>query len=243
MSSNHQTNHLNQLKVGSRSLLLVLDSNASHQDQVLSFLKQQKIINPNQPQTDLNWFNQEEESLKIKQVRTVIEQTSYGSYSGKQRVFVLLHADNSSLPAQNALLKIIEEPPSNTLMILTANQPQQLLPTILSRCIHCNLQQQLIQEPSQEILSIAQKILNPDFDHNQAIELAQDYKKREQALALSQDLIVVLHQKLDNKKLSHQQKSKITQTLQLLLKSYHDLQQNLNPQLTLEHYFFAIIKL
>jgi len=51
-----------------------------------------------------------------------------------QRVVVLSRADTLTLPAQNALLKTLEEPPLGTTILLTSEQPQSLLSTVLSRC-------------------------------------------------------------------------------------------------------------
>jgi DNA polymerase-3 subunit delta' len=53
---------------------------------------------------------------------------------GKGRVFVVLEADLLSEPAQNALLKTLEEPPRGVTIILIASQAESLLPTTLSRC-------------------------------------------------------------------------------------------------------------
>jgi DNA polymerase-3 subunit delta' len=51
------------------------------------------------------------------------------------RVVVLAEAETLTLPAQSALLKTLEEPPAGTLIILTSETPQALLPTVLSRCV------------------------------------------------------------------------------------------------------------
>ena len=51
------------------------------------------------------------------------------------RVVVLAEAETLTLPAQSALLKTLEEPPIGTLIILTSETPQALLPTVLSRCV------------------------------------------------------------------------------------------------------------
>lgn len=53
---------------------------------------------------------------------------------GRGKVFVVLEADLMSDAAQNALLKTLEEPPPGVTIILVAEQPEQLLPTTLSRC-------------------------------------------------------------------------------------------------------------
>lgn len=52
----------------------------------------------------------------------------------KYRIIILQNAHNMSEYAQNALLKIIEEPPEHLLFILTVRSDKRLLPTVLSRC-------------------------------------------------------------------------------------------------------------
>jgi len=65
-----------------------------------------------------------------------------------KRVAVIQDADAMGGEAQNALLKLLEEPPSDSVLVLTSSQPQSLLPTIRSRV-------QLVQlaSPSTEVLT------------------------------------------------------------------------------------------
>ena len=53
---------------------------------------------------------------------------------GGRRVVIVDAADDMNVNAANALLKLLEEPPANTVILLVAHQPSRLLPTILSRC-------------------------------------------------------------------------------------------------------------
>lgn len=62
-----------------------------------------------------------------------------------RRVVVIPDAELMTHPAQNALLKTLEEPPSDAVLILTTSEPGRLLPTILSRT-----QIVVVQNPSQE---------------------------------------------------------------------------------------------
>jgi DNA polymerase-3 subunit delta' len=57
-------------------------------------------------------------------------------YEARQRVVVLADAQALNPEAGNALLKVLEEPPKHTLLVLTARQRSDLLPTIVSRCQH-----------------------------------------------------------------------------------------------------------
>ncbi len=73
-------------------------------------------------------------TIPIDKIRELRKQTSYHPYEGKRKVAILLGADQMRPEAANALLKILEEPPGTLLLILTATNPNSLLPTILSRC-------------------------------------------------------------------------------------------------------------
>lgn len=53
---------------------------------------------------------------------------------GRMKVIVLAEAEQISRDMGNVLLKTLEEPPANCLVVLTTSTPQRLLPTILSRC-------------------------------------------------------------------------------------------------------------
>jgi DNA polymerase-3 subunit delta' len=75
-------------------------------------------------------------SIKIEQVREVIERTIYRPFEGRRRVTIIDEADALMPPAQNALLKTLEEPPSSSIFILITSRPDALLPTVRSRCSH-----------------------------------------------------------------------------------------------------------
>ena len=64
----------------------------------------------------------------------VVERASRASVMNRGKVFVIEQADLMNAPAQNALLKTLEEPAGRTLVILLTDAPGQLLPTIRSRC-------------------------------------------------------------------------------------------------------------
>lgn len=53
---------------------------------------------------------------------------------GKYKIFNIKYAENMNINAQNALLKVLEEPPRYAIIILTAKNIDSLLPTIKSRC-------------------------------------------------------------------------------------------------------------
>jgi DNA polymerase-3 subunit delta' len=73
-------------------------------------------------------------SIKIEQVRDVIDRAEYRPFEGRRRVVVIDEADALVDAAQNALLKTLEEPPSASMFVLVSSIPDALLPTVRSRC-------------------------------------------------------------------------------------------------------------
>ncbi len=72
--------------------------------------------------------------LKIEQVRRLEHQLAIAPLQGATRPVLLLGADAMAAPAQNALLKTLEEPPRGTVLVLLAASSDRLLGTIRSRC-------------------------------------------------------------------------------------------------------------
>ena len=70
--------------------------------------------------------------------KTVIPQLGMAPHEGEARVFLIEEAAALQGPAANALLKTLEEPPERTHFILATTSPDQLLPTIRSRCQRIN---------------------------------------------------------------------------------------------------------
>ena len=56
-----------------------------------------------------------------------------------KKVYIICEADNMGASAQNAILKLLEEPPSHAAFILTAENPAGLLSTVRSRCVEVSL--------------------------------------------------------------------------------------------------------
>src|ERR1700747_1145812 len=75
--------------------------------------------------------------LRVGQLRAV-QRAAYFQPMGRRRVFILDGAETMRWDVANVFLKILEEPPGNATLILTAPSPYSLLPTIVSRCMQFN---------------------------------------------------------------------------------------------------------
>ena len=73
-------------------------------------------------------------TLKIDQIRALQHSLSLSPYSAYYRVAILLRFEEANPNAANALLKTLEEPPSQVVLVLTAESSEALMPTIVSRC-------------------------------------------------------------------------------------------------------------
>jgi DNA polymerase-3 subunit delta' len=73
-------------------------------------------------------------NIKVNQIRELAEFVSLSAAMSPWRVIVVDSADDLERSAANALLKMLEEPPANTIFFLVSHAPGRLLPTIRSRC-------------------------------------------------------------------------------------------------------------
>jgi DNA polymerase III subunit delta' len=73
-------------------------------------------------------------SITVDQVRGAIDRAAYRPFEGRRRVVVVDEADALVPPAQNALLKTLEEPPAASVFVLVTARPDLLLATVRSRC-------------------------------------------------------------------------------------------------------------
>lgn len=73
--------------------------------------------------------------IPVDQIRTLIERFYQSSHISESRVALILPADRMNANAANALLKLLEEPPSGAFFLLVTDQPGLLPSTIRSRCV------------------------------------------------------------------------------------------------------------
>lgn len=90
-------------------------------------------------------------TLKVDQIREARRTLTFKPYQAKYRVALFLRFQEANDNAANALLKTLEEAPSYAVLILTADNPEQLLPTIVSRCEVLRLRSLQVEEVQKEL--------------------------------------------------------------------------------------------
>ncbi|GHI00896.1 DNA polymerase III subunit delta' [Neobacillus kokaensis] len=91
-----------------------------------------RITSGNHP--DVHLVEPEGQSIKVDQIRNLQAEFSKKGVESLRKVYLIVHADKMSNSASNSLLKFLEEPSAETVAFLLTEQPQRILPTILSRC-------------------------------------------------------------------------------------------------------------
>lgn len=118
---------------------------------------------------DLRWVRKpdDRESIGIGQVRELIGELSLTSYEGGAKVAVIEPADIMTADAANSLLKTLEEPPGDALLVLVADRVGRLPATVFSRCQRINL----ASPPAAVSLAWLDR-LQPATDWSAALEVA-----------------------------------------------------------------------
>lgn len=69
----------------------------------------------------------------VDKIRAIIDEAGFQSLDSKYKIFILDEAHMITTEGWNAMLKILEEPPKNTIFIFCTTDPQKIIPTVLSR--------------------------------------------------------------------------------------------------------------
>ena len=101
----------------------------------------------------INFYTKKNASISIGRIRELQKQIQYHPFEAEYKIYILTDIDKMTIPASNAFLKTLEEPPPHTIFILTTNRLHFLLPTIISRC-------QLLRFNTLSIMDIEQILMN-----------------------------------------------------------------------------------
>jgi DNA polymerase III subunit delta' len=127
--------------------------------------------------------------ISVEQVRALSDFVGMSAHQGGRRIVVIHPAETMNTNSANALLKSLEEPPKDLLFILVSHKPQQLLPTILSRCLSFALPapdtESAIKWLSQQgVKAPAEALAASGFSPLQAVQLDEQLGSEERAKLL-----------------------------------------------------------
>lgn len=176
------------------------------------------------------WFGEEGESLKIATVRDLQENLSFAQSAEHPRYIIILGIDTATIPAQNALLKVVEEPPANTQLILVGKSLNSILPTIQSRCILNGFSEEIDTTKTKEMYHSLRTA-----DIPLALALAEEYTDRATAQTMAVSLIRALHEQLGN-----DPSPQLAVHIQTVLRLKERLEKNCNVQLVVEETFLQL---
>ncbi|MDR1045298.1 MAG: AAA family ATPase [Candidatus Adiutrix sp.] len=77
--------------------------------------------------------------IKMDEVQALRQEMAFRPFEGRVKVFIIREADRLGPDQGNALLKTLEEPPPDSLLVLTSASEAEVMSTILSRCLRLNL--------------------------------------------------------------------------------------------------------
>jgi len=170
-------------------------------------------------------------TIGIKQIRELQKFLSRKPYQSSKKTSFIIEADKLTIPAQNAFLKTLEEPPANSLIILLAPDKNSFLETITSRCQIMHLQPQTKKNTNEnkKILDLIKTLLK--ISPGEKLQKVEKYtKSREEAQLFCKKAVSALHQEiLENKT---QQTSKLIQSFQ---KTHSLLDKNINVKLAINN--------
>lgn len=207
--------------------------------------KQQKIVSEICEQHAVDPFDktviapEKELSLGIELVKKLQEKVFLKPLKSKTKAVIIAQAHLLTIPAQNALLKLLEEPPEHTLVFLLTESLDALLPTVRSRCTIITSKEKL-----PFILSKAEKQRLQDMVSEwrkntigRSLKLAEQLAKdKSETLQLLQKMIIAERENL----FTHPSENQ-AHILMSLQETYKVLKTtNTNPRLALENLFFKL---
>jgi len=131
-----------------------------------------------------------EGSILIDAIRGLKSKIMFHPMESSRKIVIIDDADKMLKPAANALLKLLEEPPKDTHIILVSSYPHKLLPTIRSRC------QSVIFQPIDESTIKSKLVSIRMMDEKQAMRIAKLVNGRfGLALTLDEDFLDVILRK------------------------------------------------
>lgn len=162
-----------------QSILLISTNHEALKTKGVEILKDKKI-----DEVDITII-QNDKAVGIGSIREILDKVYLRPLKGQEKGILILSEFGITTEAQNALLKILEEPPAGTTIIIAVSNEDEIIPTILSRCKLVRLGQ--TKEIKGRVLLLS--------NTGQRLKLAQDLSKdKSTSLNYLEELIVGLRE-------------------------------------------------
>jgi hypothetical protein len=179
-----------------------------------------------------------EKAMGIEDVRNVQKAILLKPFRGKMKAVILNLYENITLEAQNALLKILEEPPANTIVVLMVAKKELLLPTIISRCKVITLQEKAIELSENDLSRFSgdlDVLLNGKTGDR--LRISQDIAKDKESLTLWLEKMAIF---IKNKMVNENNNLKYLNFLKGIQKTYKAIKgTNVSQRTALENLFLS----
>ncbi len=185
-----------------------------------------------------------EKSVGIEDVKIIQKKIYLKPIKSETKAIILKAYNGLTIEAQNALLKILEEPPNNTIILLLVETVSQVLPTILSRCKNIAIddkREKFSKKEEEQIVEMLSSLSTSGA--GKRLRLAQDFgKSREETISWLEKMIIILRkniiEEINKGDTFEQNKIKILQKIQdtyTIIKTT-----NINQRFALENLFLSI---
>lgn len=215
------------------SFLVISNEKNKASSYISNFLKKEGI-----DRIDIN-LHTFEKAMGITDVRNIQKKIILRPFRGKVKAVVIEAYGSITTEAQNALLKVLEEPPNNTLILISVSKKELLLPTVLSRCKIIELKDSnltLSYDENAQYLNILISLSKEGISYK--LKLAQDISRnKEDAIIWLEKMTIALRKKLI-KNHNDQQYLNFFKNLQ---KTYKNIKNtNVSQRIALENLFLSI---
>lgn len=193
------------------------------------------------------------QSIGIEDVKQMQKKIFLKPIKSKNKAVVIEEAHLLTPEAQNALLKVLEEPPANTLILLNTNTKEALLPTIISRCQVIELESEPMKLKDKDREELQTFLANlPDMTIGEKLKQAEKLAKdKDKAVVWIEKVILVAREQLisivipdSDQESSTNQTSLFTSHFSLLtsFQSLHTILKttNVNVRFAIEHTLLSL---
>lgn len=143
-----------------------------------------QTLSDNQP--DIIYVTHEKpNTIRVDEIREQVNSdVAIKPYSSKYKIYIIREAEKMNAEAQNALLKTLEEPPAYAVIILLTSNLNDMLPTILSRCVVLN-----IKPVADHLIKkyLCEEVCVPDYKAQVCVAFARGNLGRAKLLATSEE--------------------------------------------------------